>query len=278
VRDASIKVVDLDSKNIDDALNVCTFPSVRNEASYRKGCEIRKKWLLNLYRTAGPCAKIAYVADKPVGVIEYTPLHMIPYLRTRRKDALYIHCIYVPKRYRHRGIGSALLDSLIEEMSKPNKLFRKACCRMLVTSARKIQGYTQVGLFKRKGFRRIKGNADVGLVLPLSNDVEDMKLDISSSKPRAVKERGVKIFFKSTCQYCMLTNEMIKTEIRKVNKKIQIEEFNLWEYPDEAIRRRITYVATYINGKPVLPMAQRKFLQTLKTTASELDATAQTEP
>jgi hypothetical protein len=72
----------------------------------------------------------------------------------------------------------------------------------------------------------------------------------------------------------MLTNEMIKTEIRKVNKKIKIEEFNRWDNPDEAIRRCITYAAMYINGKPILPMAHRKFLQTLKTTASELDATA----
>jgi GNAT superfamily N-acetyltransferase len=274
VRNPSINVVDLDSRNIDDALNVCTLPSVRKEPSYRKGCEIRKKWLLSLFGTAGPCAKIAYIADKPVGVIEYTPLHMSPYLRTRRKDALYIHCIHVPKRYRHRGIGSALLDSLVQEMSKPNKLFQEVRCRMLVTSARKIHGYTQVGLFRRKGFRRIKGNADVGLVLPISNAIEDMRLDISSSRPRTIKERGVKIFFKPTCQYCMLTNEMIKTEIRKVNKKIQIEEYNVWEYPDEAIRRRITYVATYINGKPILPMAHRKFLQTLRNTAAEPDATA----
>jgi GNAT superfamily N-acetyltransferase len=274
VRNANVNVVDLDSKNIDDALDVCTFPSVRNEASYRKGCEIRKKWLLNLYRTVGSCAKIAYVADKAVGAIEYTPLHMIPYLRTRRKDALYIHCIYVPRRYRHQGIGSALLDSLIEEMSKPNELFQKSRCRMLVTSARKIHGYTQVGLFKRKGFRRMKGNADVGLVLPLSNAIEDLKLDISSSRPKAVKEHCVKIFFKPTCQYCMLTNKMIKTQIRRANKKIQIEESDLWRNSDEAIHRRITCVATYINRKPILPMANRKFLQTLRNAASGSDATA----
>jgi GNAT superfamily N-acetyltransferase len=160
MRSSSVNIVDLDEKNVDDALSVCTFPSVKNQASYRKGCEIRKKWLLNFYRTVGPCAKIAYIANKPVGAIEYTPLHSIPYLRTKRKDALYIHCIYVPKRYRHRGIGSALLDSLINEMLNPNKLFRQVPCRMLVTSASKIHGYTQVGLFKRKGFRRINGNAE----------------------------------------------------------------------------------------------------------------------
>lgn len=270
MRDTSITVVDLDEKNVDDALDVCTFPSVRNESSYRKGCEIRKKWLMNLYRTVGPCAKIAYIANKPVGAIEYTPLHVIPYFRTKRRDALYIHCMYVPKRYRHRGVGSALLDSVINEMSRPNKHFRQVPCRLLVTSASKIHGYTQVGLFKHKGFRRIKGNADVGLVLPLSDTVKDVKLDIPSSKPRIVKESGVKIFFKPTCQYCVHTNErMIKAEIRRVNKEIPIKECNLWDFPEEAIRRRITYVATYINGKPVLPMAPRKFLKTLRSMASE---------
>lgn len=245
MRDSGIKIVDLDEKNVDDALDVCTFPSVRNEESYRKGCEIRRKWLMDLYRTIGPCAKIAYIADKPVGVIEYTPLRVIPYFRTSREDALYIHCIYVPKRHRHRGIGSTLLDSLISEMSKPNKLFRQVPCRMLVTSASKVHGYTQMGLFKHKGFRRIKGNADVGLVLPLSDKVKDVELDIPPLRPRTVKEYGVKIFFKPTCQYCIHTNEkMIKAEIRKVNKEIPIEECNLWECAEEAIRRRITYVAT----------------------------------
>jgi GNAT superfamily N-acetyltransferase len=270
VRDVNTRIVDVNEKNVDDALSVCTFPSVKNEPCYRKGCKIRKNWLLDLYQKVGPCAKIAYIANKPVGAIEYTPLHLIPYFRTNRKDALYIHCIYVPKRYRHKSIGSALLDSLINEMSKPNELFGQAPCRMLVTSARKIHGYTQVGLFKRKGFKRIRGNADVGFVLPLSDTAENVKLDIPSSKPRTVKERGVKIFLKPTCQYCTHTNErIIEAEIRKANKQIPIEEANLWTRPEEAIRRRITCVATYINGKPVLPMAPAKFLKTLRTLASE---------
>jgi hypothetical protein len=97
-----------------------------------------------------------------------------------------------------------------------------------------------------------------------------MKMDIPSSKPRIVKEHGVRIFFKPTCQYCMHTNEkIIKTEIRKVNKEIPIEECNLWDCPEEAVRRRITNVATYINGKPVLPMPPEEFLRTLRRIASE---------
>jgi GNAT superfamily N-acetyltransferase len=270
VKDSSIRIIGLDEKNVDDALKVCTIPSVRDEESFRKGCEIRKKWLTDLYKSLGPCAKIAYIGDKPVGVIQYTPLHAIPYFRTKRKDALYIHCIYVPKRYRKRGIGSALLDSLTNEMSRPNKLFGDVHCNMLVTSARKIYGFPQVGLFMHKGFRRIKGNADVGLVLLLSNSIKDIKLGIPPSKPKTMKERGVKIFFKPTCQYCKHTNEkMIAAKIREVNRELTIEEYDLWACAQEAVRRRITCVATYVNGKPILPMPPRKFLETLKRTASE---------
>jgi len=68
----------------------------------------------------------------------------------------------------------------------------------------------------------------------------------------------------------MYKNEkIIKAEIRKVNKEIPIEEYNLWNYPEEAVRRRITNVATYIDGKPVLPMPPKEFLKTLRRMASE---------
>jgi hypothetical protein len=31
VRNVSIRVIDVNEKNVDDALRVCTFPSIRNE-------------------------------------------------------------------------------------------------------------------------------------------------------------------------------------------------------------------------------------------------------
>jgi GNAT superfamily N-acetyltransferase len=266
----SMRIADLDEENLDDALNVCTPPKVREDKDIQIGCEIRKNWLLGLYRSIGPCAKIAYVNDDPVGILQYTPLHIIPYFKTNRRDALYIHCIYVQERYRKRGIGSSLLEVLISEMSEPNKFFGQVPCSMLIASANRVHGYAKVGLFRHKGFKRIKGNADVGLVLPLSNSVTDIKLDIPNLKLKTLKERGVKIFFKPTCQYCKRTNErIIKAEIRKVNQELPIEECDLWACSEEAVRRRITHVTTYINGKPLPPMPPRKFLEALRRLASE---------
>jgi hypothetical protein len=46
------------------------------------------------------------------------------------------------------------------------------------------------------------------------------------------------------------------------------------ECPQEAIDRRITYVATYVNGKTILPMSPKKFLKTLRRMATEPNETA----
>lgn len=271
MRDYGLRIVDLDERNVDDALEVCTPSSIRDDKNIRIGCEIRKKWLLELSQSVGPCAKIAYLKNHPVGVIQFTPLQVIPYFRTGRKDALYIHCMYVREEHRKKGIGSALLEALIDDVSRPNALFDNEPCSLIATSARRVYGYSQVGLFKHKGFIRIKENPDVGLVLPLSSTA-DTELGFPSFQPAVLKEQGVKIFFKPTCQYCKRTNErVIKAEIRKVNKDIPIEECNLWTCSEEAVRRRITCVATYINGRPVLPLAPKKFLETLRRMASKAD-------
>ncbi|MFQ6074146.1 MAG: GNAT family N-acetyltransferase, partial [Candidatus Bathyarchaeia archaeon] len=104
-----IEIVNLREDNVNDALLVCTSPKLRNDENVKIGLEIRRSWLLDLCRRVGPCGKIAYVEDKPAGMIQYSPLHAVPYFQTKRRDVLYIHCIYVKRNLRNRGIGSALL-------------------------------------------------------------------------------------------------------------------------------------------------------------------------
>lgn len=263
-----IKVVDLSDENVDDALLVCP-PRLRDDVTVKIGLEIRKKWLLDLYGEIGSCAKIAYLDDKPVGMIQYSPLHRIPYFSTKRRDVLYIHCIYVKRNVRNRGIGSALLKAIISDMEKPNKLFEWCQCRMLSTSARERYGFTQVSYFKTKGFIKTEGNIDAGLIYPLSKRGLKKSLDIPSSKPVNVQEHGVKIFFNPSCHMCKYMNKNIKAKIREVNPTIEIEECNLWTHSKEAIRRGITSVATYINGKSILPMPPQEFWKAIRRLSLE---------
>jgi GNAT superfamily N-acetyltransferase len=261
-----ISIVGLSDENVNDVLLVCPpFRSeLRSDVNVRKGLEIRKHWLLDLYREIGPCAKIAYLDDEPVGMIQYTPLHEIPYFKTKIRDVLYIHCIYVKRNVRNRGTGSMLLESLISDMEKPNKLFEWRQCRMLSTTARERYGFTQVSYFKTKDFTEIEGNIDVRLVYPLSKTSLKERLDIPSSEPVTMQEQCVRIFFNPSCHMCKYMNENIRANIREVNPTIEIEECNLWTHSEEAIQRGITSVATYINGKPIFPMEPPEFWKTVR--------------
>ena len=261
-----MKIVDLSDENVDDILVVCppTRAKLGSDINVRKGLAIRKRWLLDLCREIGPCAKIAYLDNNPVGMIQYSPLHKIPYFKTKRRDVLYIHCIYVKKKVRNRGIGSILLESLISEMKKPNKLFEWHRCKMLSTTARERYGFTQVGYFKTKGFTETEGNIDARLIYSLSRTTPKESLDIPSSEPINIHEKGVKIFFNPSCHMCKYMNENIKANIREVNQTIEIEECNLWTHSEEARRRGITSVATYINGKPILPMEPPELWKTIR--------------
>lgn len=201
-------------------------------------------------------------------MIQYSPLHVIPYFKTKRRDVLYIHCIYVKRNLRNRGVGSALLKALIRDMEKPSKLFGWRQCRVLSTSARERYGYTQVSYFKTQGFVETEGNIDACLIYPMAETSLKESLDIPDLEPLQIREGGVKIFFSPSCQYCKYTNESIRAKIREVNPTIKIEECNLWTDYKEALRRRITCVATYIKGKPVLPLPPQQFWETIKRLSS----------
>lgn len=262
----SVKIYSLSESNVDDALAVCTPDKLRSILSYRRGLKVRREWLLQLYRTVGPCCKIAYLERVPVGMIQYTPLHHIPYLPTQRKDFLYLHCIYVRRDFRGREIGSKLLNSLINEMTVPNPLFKEQPCRVFVTTARQHSGFKQPSYFLLKGFTRTMDNIDVGLAYWLSEKNRGDKLDIPVSGPIQVREEGVRIFYSPSCQYCMFWNERIRKFVHEVKPNTSVEEVNIWTQPGELLRRRATCQITYVNGRPIPPMDPDKFWQTIKIT------------
>lgn len=245
-----IEIHDLSEENVDDALLACTPDRIKDNFLYKRGMEIRKKWLLHIYRTIGPCVKIAYVNKVPVGMIQYTPLHHVPYFTTKRRDALYIHCIYTKRDFRLMGVAGKLLENLTKEMKHPNPIFGNEPCRLLATSARERYGSNQPSYFRKKGFRSTTGNIDAGLILWLYKPSPNERLDIPMASMAEVNEKGVRIFFNPTCQWCIYLNEGVKRIIRELNPDVQIEEISLYDDPEEALNRGITCRVTYVNGKP----------------------------
>lgn len=166
-----------------------------SDPSFREGLNVRREWLRRVHRTVGSCCRIAYVKSVPVGMIQFNPLHRIPYFVTKRRDALYIHCIFVKKKFREQGIGFKLLQNLVDEMREPNPYFDGQPCRVFVTTARQRQAFRQPSYFRLKGFSETAGNIDAGLVYWLSEEKPRESLDVRNAGPIQVAERGVTIFF-----------------------------------------------------------------------------------
>lgn len=262
----NVEIYDLSESNVDEALAVCTSEKWRDEPSYRKGLEVRREWLLQLYKTVRSCCKIAYVENVPAGMIQYTPLHHVPYFPTKRKDVLYIHCIFVKRDFRGRGIGSELLDALIDELRKPNPLFEANPCRSFVTTARERFGFKQPSYFLLKGFTRTADNIDVGLVYWLFEKRLEERLDIPVSDPIQVAEKGVRIFYSPFCQYYAGTwIENIRKFIEEIKPHTRFEEVNIWAQPKEAIRRRVTCPVIYVKGTPIPSMDPDPFWENIRT-------------
>lgn len=254
----------LSEDNIDDALLACTPENMLCDPYCRKGLDVRKEWMLRLHKTVGPCCKIAYVKDVPVGMIQFNPMHRIPYFVAKRRDALYIHCIFVKKVFRGNGIGYRLLQSLIDDMKKPNPYFEEQPCRVLVTTARQRQAFRQPSYFRLKGFSQTSGNIDAGLVYWLSQEKPSESVEVESSCPLQVEEKGVKIFYDPCCQWCVYINEGIKKRVNEIRPDTLIEEFDIWKDSKEALKRGVTSRTTYVNGKPIHFKDSEQFREDLR--------------
>jgi len=120
-----VTVKDLSEKNLDD------HPCFRfgNEETI----QITKEWLTKVYHNFGPCVKVAYVADKPVAMVQYAPMDIFPHVdKPDAHETIVIHCINIAEEgYMGKGIGRKLMESLIRDLKKPHLYlgggqFRKA--------------------------------------------------------------------------------------------------------------------------------------------------------
>lgn len=121
-----IKVLDVTYQTIDDLCLICVPPEKRGDPSFKKGIEQKRIWAMGMWHEWGPFAKIAYEGSTPAGQIQYRPL---PAHRL-----IYIYCIYIPeKQHWQKGIATRLLDSLIEDVKKPQVWFDRQPALALVT-------------------------------------------------------------------------------------------------------------------------------------------------
>ncbi|MCK4225173.1 MAG: GNAT family N-acetyltransferase, partial [candidate division Zixibacteria bacterium] len=82
------------------------------------------RWLRNTNKVFGNCGKMVYVNGKPVGYAQYAPPELLPRSADYQSgppgdDATLISCLFIPqKEFRRLGLGSQLLQNIIDDLKK----------------------------------------------------------------------------------------------------------------------------------------------------------------
>ena len=128
--------------------------------------EMKLKWLRNTRENFGNCGKIIYVDEKAIGFTQYATLEFLPrssHFQTvpPGNDAVLISCLFIAKReYRRLGLGSQLLQSIIDEL-------RERGVNAIETFARKESSENPSGpveFYLKNGFRIFRDNPEVPIM------------------------------------------------------------------------------------------------------------------
>lgn len=126
-----VTIRDLSEKNLDD------HPCFKfgNEETI----QMTKEWLTKVYHKFGPCVKVAYVGNNPVAMVQYAPMDIFPHVsKPDAHETIVVHCIYIAdKRYKGKGIGKELMESLVRYLEKPHPYLGGGRFRKVVALAGK---------------------------------------------------------------------------------------------------------------------------------------------
>jgi len=109
-------IKDLSEENFDD------HPCFKYLETTERTVAITKAWLREVYSKFGSCVKVAYINDKPIGMIQYAPKDIFPHVnQPEAHKTILIHCVYIAdKKYERKGIGRRLVEALIKDMRRPH--------------------------------------------------------------------------------------------------------------------------------------------------------------
>lgn len=233
-----IQIRDVNTENADDLINLCIPKEKEDDPLFTEGIKVKKKWVYKVLKQYGSCAKLAYVGTTPVGMIQYVP--------NPDERIVEITCIFVPdSQYHKRGIGTALLKDVIEDMKTPQPYFN-ANPRALVTFAFEIAGwFSQHKFYLKMGFKPVDNNPYL-VYYPLQQGYVYTRKEFT---PQKEDEGKVLISFDPSCPWCKYFSEKIKEAIREITE-IPIELINTFEDPQE-VKKRGNIPLCVVNKIPI---------------------------
>jgi len=248
MRSERIRVVDVDTSNINDLVSVCSFKKL-GDPIHKMGVDLKTEWVKDMLQTYGSCAKIAYLGGIPCGQIVHYAEERDPLVTKPRERAIQVQCIFTSRpEARRKGVAKALLEHFLRDLEQPMAFFHNQPCSFVFTDAFDTgEVFSQRRFFEHMGFKRVVNGSD-SLYYPIAGtyaprETAESRKAVSDDEGRAV------LLYSPTCQFSFEFAKRAEATIRAVAPKLPISLVNEWEHPSEAIRRKGE--KTLVNGVPI---------------------------
>ncbi|WXG44491.1 MAG: GNAT family N-acetyltransferase [Promethearchaeati archaeon SRVP18_Atabeyarchaeia-1] len=245
-----IQIRDLQGDLILDHLAVCRNEQLSGISSYEEGFVRKSRWLGSMLKRTRFLSKLAYIDRAPLGMIQFYPENLIPFLREKRDDVLRLDCIYVTRELQGKRIGRALLKAMISEARETGIFSRVETSTFDANS-----GYPQPEFLRESGFTRVPGGNEMELQYFLTrNSGSPIRKTgfAAKNKPERVEgEKGAKLFYEPRCPLSAYFNESITKLMHEVEPSIETEEVDIWSSPDAALQRGVDQHTVYLDGVPI---------------------------
>jgi len=243
-------VVDVSESNLDDLCRVCVPAGKMQDPDWARGVAEKKAWAAEMLDRWGSFAKIAYLDDDPVGMIQYRPV--------LEERVVAIDCIYVPPgKSMRKGVASRLFASLMADVNRPMIWFDNRPPLALVVNT--FEGgshdqYTAREFFTRKGFIQIGRDPD-DLVYPLETGYvyqhveEKVAVYVPQEEDRG---RAILVCGPNMCPatYPFFSKKM-ERYIQQVCPEVPIAWLDAAREPEEARKRRVGPGDCIVNARRI---------------------------
>ena len=239
-----MRIDDLTEENLDDVFRVCSYNRL-DDPLQMEGIELKRKWLREIIEEHATCTKIAYLDEKPVAQVLYYPERIAPFLAHPREGVVVLHCCYNPfKEAQGKGVGSALLQSLIRECREGLPILGGAPCTFLVAQPFTTGVGVPLGEFYEKnGFKRGEGE----MYLEITGEYQPKRFTGYYPLPEDLG-RAV-MFYDSMCEWGYPFAVRVKEFLRGIEPNLVVKLIDKWREPEEYIRRGGKQLL--INAKPI---------------------------
>jgi N-acetylglutamate synthase-like GNAT family acetyltransferase len=237
--DPDYAIVDITEETIGDLSTLCVPPEKRDNPVFVKGIQTKMEWVRTMLNTHGSCAKLAYSDSQLVGMIQYMPVF--------HEQIIKIQCIFVPDQsYHQKGIGTHLLEALIQDVDTHSSPFENLFPRALLAYAFEVPGwYSQHAFFERRGFIPVK-NDPYYMYYPLEEGFSYTKGDYI---PQEGDKGRVLIFFDPSCPFCVSFQESLIRSLQEITD-LPIRVIDIFK-EEEAVKKRGCIPHCAVNTIPI---------------------------